>query len=349
MLYADTSSVRGMTAIELDGVTKRFGEVVAVDDLDLTVEDGEIFGFLGPNGAGKSTTIDLLLDFVRPTAGTVRVLGMDAQRETQAVRRRTGVLPDAYQVYGRLTGRQHVQFAVDSKGSDDDPDALLERVGIPEAADRRAGGYSKGMRQRLVLAMALVGEPDILILDEPSTGLDPNGAREMRDIIREEAARGATVFFSSHILEQVEAICDRVAIIDDGRLVTVDTIAGLRDAAGTATRLTVTVDAVPADAVSEIAAIEGVRDVEATDRTVTVHTEDGGKTAILHALESAGATVQNFATAETSLEELFATYTGERPDSDGAATPPTGSPAHGGNDVGSASDDRTSESEGVAR
>jgi ABC-2 type transport system ATP-binding protein len=299
-----------VSAIELIGLTKHFDEVVALDGVDLTVEAGEIFGFLGPNGAGKSTTIDTLLDFIRPTSGNVRVLGMDAQADTLEIRRRTGVLPDAYQVYGRLTGRQHVQFAIDSKESDDDPIDLLERVGIADAADRKAGGYSKGMRQRLVLAMAMVGDPEILILDEPSTGLDPNGAREMRQIIREQNERGTTVFFSSHILEQVEAICDRVAILNQGRIVTVDTIEGLREAAGTATQLTITVDAVPETALDDIAAIDGVREVNATDRIVTVHTEDGGKTAILHALESAGAAVLDFSTSETSLEELFAAYTG---------------------------------------
>ncbi|MFC7131710.1 MULTISPECIES: ABC transporter ATP-binding protein [Salinibaculum] len=307
------------SAIELMGLTKRFGDVVALDGVDLTVEEGEIFGFLGPNGAGKSTTIDTLLDFVRPTAGSVRVLGMDAQADSLAIRRRTGVLPDAYSVYGRLTGRQHVQFAIDAKGSDEDPLALLERVGIADAADRKAGGYSKGMRQRLVLAMALVGEPDILILDEPSTGLDPNGAREMRRIIREESERGATVFFSSHILEQVEAICDRVAILDEGRVVTVDTIAGLRDGAGSGTQLTITVDAVPEGAVKAIRVLDGVREATATETTVSVTIDEGSKTAILDVLESSGAEVLDFTTAETSLEELFATYTGDAEDT--APTP----------------------------
>jgi len=300
-----------MAAIELTGLTKHFGPVVALQDVDLAVEEGEIFGFLGPNGAGKSTTIDIVLDFVRPTGGEVRVLGMDAQRESMAIRRRVGVLPDAYHVYDRLTGRQHVQLAIDSKGVDEDADELLARVGILEAAGRRAGGYSKGMRQRLVLAMALVGDPDLLILDEPSTGLDPNGAREMRRIIREENERGATVFFSSHILEQVEAICDRVAIIDDGSIVTVDTIEGLRAAADTGDELAITVDAVPEGAVEAVRAIEGVRSVVADGTHLTVRTDDGSKATILNALESSGARILDFATRETSLEELFARFTGE--------------------------------------
>jgi ABC-2 type transport system ATP-binding protein len=298
-----------MDAISITGLTKHFGDVVALDGVDLEVREGEIFGFLGPNGAGKSTTIDVLLDFVRPTAGELSVLGMDPQTDSVEIRRRTGVLPDAYQVYDRLTGRQHVQFAVDSKGVDDDPADLLARVGIEDAADRPAGGYSKGMRQRLVLAMALAGEPDLLVLDEPSTGLDPNGAREMRRIIREESERGATVFFSSHILEQVEAICDRVAILDEGRIATVDTIEGLRGAAGDGTELRITVDAVPEGAIEALRAMAGVREAVAVGDVVTVHTENGSKTAILHALEAAGAEIRDFTTAETSLEELFAAFT----------------------------------------
>ena len=314
------------SAIEVTGLTKHFGEVVALDGVDLAVEEGEIFGFLGPNGAGKSTTIDTLLDFVRPTAGSARVLGMDTQTESLAIRRRVGVLPDAYRVYDRLTGRQHVQFAIDSKDTDDDPLALLERVGIAEAADRKAGGYSKGMRQRLVLAMALVGDPDLLILDEPSTGLDPNGAREMRRLIREEADRGATVFFSSHILEQVEAVCDRVAILNEGRIVTVDTIDGLRDTAGSGTQLSIRVDEVPDGVIPSIEVLDGVRSVTASGTTVTVRVDDGSKTAILDVLESAGAEVLDFSTAETSLEELFAQFTTE-PDPSATATP-NGERAH---------------------
>lgn len=297
------------TAISLSGVTKEYGDVTALDSLDLTVESGEIYGFLGPNGAGKSTTIDILLDFVRPTAGSTNVLGMDSRDQSKAIRERTGVLPEGFHVYERLTGRQHLEFAIESKGVQDDPDALLERVGIPEAADRKAGGYSKGMMQRLALAMALVGEPELLILDEPSTGLDPNGAREMRSIIREENERGATIFFSSHILEQVEAVCDRVGILRAGELVAEDTIKGLREAAGTGTTLRVTVDDPTDAAVEAVEGVEGVTDVAVSGDTISVTSQGGAKTGVLDAIESAGVTVRDFSTEETSLEELFAAYT----------------------------------------
>jgi ABC-2 type transport system ATP-binding protein len=298
-----------MVAIELDGVTKRFGDVTAVSDLDLTVPEGEVFGFLGPNGAGKSTTINMLLDFVRPTSGEVRVLGLEAGRDSVVVRRRTGVLPEGYDVYERLTGRKHVEFAMRSKEADDDPDAVLERVGIADAADRKAGGYSKGMRQRLVLGMALVGEPDLLILDEPSSGLDPGGAREMRDIVRTEADRGTTVFFSSHVLGQVEAVCDRVGIMRAGELVAEDSIGGLRGAVDEGETLTVTVDAASEGDLGGVRALDGVTSAATDGGTVTVSCEADAKTAVIGALEDADVTVKDFQTEETSLEDLFLAYT----------------------------------------
>ncbi len=300
-----------MAAIQLDGVTKRYGSVTALQDVDLTVESGEIFGFLGPNGAGKSTTINILLDFVRPTSGSATVLGHDAQTESVAVRSKTGVLPDGYHVYDRLTGRQHVEFAVNSKDGNERPIELLERVGIADAADRRAGDYSKGMTQRLVLAMALAGEPELLILDEPSTGLDPNGAREMREIIREEADRGATIFFSSHILEQVEAVCDRVGILNDGQVVAVDTIGGLRTSLKTDSRLDVTLASPDDAAIDVVREIEGVSTVVREGAVVSIAVTREAKVDAVCAIDEAGYSIVDLTTEESSLEELFAAFTGD--------------------------------------
>jgi ABC-2 type transport system ATP-binding protein len=313
-----------MAAIELDGVTKRYDggfglpgrsgdPVEALSDLDLTVRKGDIYGFLGPNGAGKSTTINVLLDFIRPTAGSARVLDLDARTESQQVRERVGVLPEGFSPYDRLTGRQHLDFAIESKDAADSPSAIAERVGIADALDRKAGGYSKGMAQRLVLGMALVGQPDLLILDEPSTGLDPNGAREMRDIVRAERDRGATVFFSSHVLGQVEPVCDRVGILRDGELVAEDTVEGLRDAAGGETTLVIDVERLPDDAVAAVRALDGVSTVQTDERRLTVECTDGAKTTVLSTLEDNGAPVADFDTTGASLEEVFASYTtGER-------------------------------------
>jgi ABC-2 type transport system ATP-binding protein len=231
-----------MAAIETRSLSKRYGSLHAVRDLELIVESGEMFGLLGPNGAGKSTTIDILLDFVRPTAGSVEVLGHDPQSEPRAVRERVGTLPEAYGFYDRSTARDHLEFAIRMRDADDDPDALLTRVGIADAADRQVGDFSKGMRQRLGLAVALVGDPELLILDEPLGGLDPAGARLFRDIVRAERDRGAAVLLSSHITTQVEVLCDRVGVMHDGRLVAVDTVAGLRATTGSTDALLVTVD-----------------------------------------------------------------------------------------------------------
>ena len=315
-----------MTAIELRGVTKEFADVTAVRDLDLTVEEGEVYGFLGPNGAGKSTTIDMVLDLVRPTEGTVRVLGQEVASDGVEIRHRTGVLPDGFAVYDRLSGRQHVEFAVKSKEADDDPDALLDRVGILGDADRKAGGYSKGMRQRLVLAMALVGDPDLLILDEPSSGLDPAGAKEMREIVQSEADRGATVFFSSHILEQVDAVCDRVGILRDGELVAEDSVESLREAVGGEETLEIAIGSGDAGGTIE-AAIDAVRDLDGVSRvdrdggTLVVSCDDDAKTRVIGALEDAGVVVKDFHTREASLEDLFLAYTeGNAAESDSVKT-----------------------------
>ena len=299
-----------MAAIELDGLTKHFGDVVAVDDLDLTVEEGEIFGFLGPNGAGKSTTIDIMLDFIRPTAGSVRILGYDAQTESLDVRQRTGVLPDAYHVYDRLTGRQHIEFAAELKAVDNDPMAMLERVGIADAADRKAGGYSKGMKQRLVMGIALLGEPELLILDEPSTGLDPNGAKEMRDIIKAENERGTTVFFSSHVMEQVEAVCDRVAIINRGRLVAVDSVQGLRATTGAGETLYVEVETRSEDILEAIAGVDGVEHAVNEEDRIRLTLGERSKFRVLSDIDEI-TTVEEFSVVTSSLGDLFIHYTND--------------------------------------
>ena len=298
-----------MAAIELDSVEKSFGDVRALRGVDLTVPEGEVFGFLGPNGAGKSTTINILLDFVRPDAGSVRVLGHDAAGDSVAVRKRTGVLPEGFDVYDRLTAREHVAFAIDSKEAGGDPYPVLERVGLADDAGRKAGGFSTGMRQRLALAMALVGDPDLLVLDEPSSGLDPNGARELREIVTQEAAEGTTVFFSSHILGQVESVCDRVGIIREGELVAVDTIEGLRSNVAGGSTLVVEVDAIPEGAIEALEALEGVSEVTLEGMTLRISCDDDVKMDAVQELEAAGADVSDFTTEEAPLEDLFAAYT----------------------------------------
>jgi ABC-2 type transport system ATP-binding protein len=300
-----------MVAITAERLTKQYGTLTALDRVDLTVEGGEIFGFLGPNGAGKSTFINMLLDFVRPTAGTAELFGHDCQTDGVAARERIGVLPEGYSVFDRLTGRQHIEYAVRSKDADTDPIEMLDRVGVREAADRRASNYSKGMKQRLVLGMALVGEPDLLVLDEPTTGLDPNGAAEIRTILREERDRGAAIFFSSHILEQVEAVCDRVGILRDGELVAVDTIEGLRESLGGGTKLVIAVDELLSGTTEAVRNVPGVETATVReDGTLEVTCTNDAKMDVLVELHDTGVDVVNFRTEEASLEDMFVEYTG---------------------------------------
>lgn len=297
-----------MAAIRTERLTKQFGDVAAVRDVSMEVAEGEVFGFLGPNGAGKSTTINMLLDFIRPTSGEISVLGYDPRSEPSAVREHLGILPEGYSLYDRLTARKHIKFAVDLEESNDDLDAILNRVGLAADADRAVGGFSKGMRQRLALGMALVGQPDLLILDEPSSGLDPNGAQLMRKIVREEADRGATVFFSSHIMEQVEAVCDRVGIMNEGELVAVDTVDGLRAASGSASTLVVSVDEVPD--MSTIQEIDGVSDVSVRDTTLRISCSTSDiKADVISRIEQVGSSVTDINVDQTDLEDIFVKYT----------------------------------------
>ena len=309
-----------MPAIETTGLTRRFGDLVAVDALDLTVEEGEVFGFLGPNGAGKSTTINMLLGFLDASDGSATVLGHDATRESRPVRRRTGLLPDGFGLYENLTGREHVKSAIQTKGADDDSEELIDRVGLePEAADRAAGGYSKGMTQRLALAIALTGDPDLLILDEPSSGLDPKGAKLLRQIVREEADRGATVFFSSHVLSQVEQVCDRVGIMHHGEMVAVDTIENLRDQTATESVIEAEVASVPDT--TPIAAVDGVSNVAVTGDIVEVTcSTPESKMPALRAFGSE-TTVTDITIDDASLESLFERYTNGDADEPESSTP----------------------------
>ncbi|WP_248517125.1 ABC transporter ATP-binding protein [Salinarchaeum laminariae] len=297
-----------MTAIETQSLTKRYGEAAAVDGLDLVVEEGEVFGFLGPNGAGKSTTINMLLDFIRPTSGSAVVLGMDARAESQAIRERIGVLAEGLDLYGRLTGRRHLELALEWADGTEPPTSLLERVGLStDAAERTVGGYSKGMKQRLALAMALAGDPDLLILDEPSTGLDPNGIRTMRELVRDAADDGAAVFFSSHDLGQVESVCDRVGILNDGQLVAVDTVDGLREAVGAHAELYLRIADEPD---VDLQWIDGVTEATYQDGRLTVTCDDPrAKARAIGALRDAGIEVLDVDASSVSLEDVFAAYT----------------------------------------
>lgn len=209
-------------AIRTVGLTKRYDESVVVDGLDLDISSGEVFGLLGPNGAGKTTTILMLLGLTEPSAGEMEVLGLDPRRNPLDVKRRVGYLPDAVGFYDDLTGRQNLRFTARLNHVDDEDriEHLLGEVGLSAAADQPTGEYSRGMKQRLGLADALIKDPSILILDEPTTAIDPEGVADILEMIRTLAVeRDVAVLLSSHLLNQVQAVCDRVAVFVSGTVV----------------------------------------------------------------------------------------------------------------------------------
>ena len=219
-----------MAVIETRGLTKQYGRQLApaLGDLDLTVESGEIFGFLGPNGAGKSTTIRLLLGFLHPSAGVAHVLGHDIDRGSVEIRRRTGYLPGGIAFWDGLTGERLLdELAAMSGRAPTRRSALLDRLELADALHRPVRDYSRGMRQKLGIIQALQHDPELAILDEPSEGLDPLMQRAFYEILEELRAAGRTIFFSSHVLSEVERICDRVAIVRSGRLVALEDVAAL--------------------------------------------------------------------------------------------------------------------------
>lgn len=218
-------------AIVIDSLAKSYGNVQAVRGISMSIERGEIFGFLGPNGAGKTTTIRCMLDVIRPTAGTIRVLGLDAQRDSHAMHQHIGYLPGDVRLPGRMTGKQIIQYFANLQGRE--PvllDRLVERFDVE--MKRPLKGYSKGMRQKIGIVLAFMCDPDVLILDEPTSGLDPLLQKTFNEFLLEEQARGKTIFMSSHIMSDVEKICQRVAVIRKGELVTVEAVEALREKAG---------------------------------------------------------------------------------------------------------------------
>ncbi len=216
-------------AIRVEGLSRSYGPVLAVDHLDLQVEQGEVFGFLGPNGAGKSTTIRVLLDLIRPDSGRASILGFDCQAQSVEARRQCGYLAGDFKSWNGLTGHETVALLASLRGCEADGAMVqtnAERLRLD--LSRKAGEYSKGNRQKLGFLLALLGEPKVLLLDEPTSGLDPILQHEVQAILTEQAEKGTTVFFSSHVMSEVDKICQRVAIMRHGRLITVDQIEDLK-------------------------------------------------------------------------------------------------------------------------
>ena len=281
-------------ALRAENLRYAYGDLVAVDGVSLSVAPGEILGLLGPNGAGKSTTIRMLIGLLTPHAGSIEVLGMRMPQQRRAIQARIGVVFEEKNLYTNLSGRENLAFFARLFGLHDvDFDELLDRVGLSGRGKDRVSGYSKGMRQRLTVARALLNQPDVLFLDEPTDGLDPVSARSVRGLIRDEAERGVAVLLTTHDMHEADELSDRVAFIDDGRILALDAPERLKLGHGSrSVRVRYGGDGHVEEAVLPLdgTADAQLRELLARDDLLTVHTE------------------------EATLEDVFVDFAGRRLD-----------------------------------
>jgi ABC-2 type transport system ATP-binding protein len=295
-----------MTAtIRTAGLTKRYGGTLALDALDLAIDQGEVFGYLGPNGAGKSTTISLLLGLTRPSSGTATIFGLDARRDAPAIHRRLAYVPSEANLWPALTGAETLRYLGNIHGSVDVAyrDELVGRFQL--APDKKVRAYSHGNRQKVLLIAAFAGRPDLLLLDEPTTGLDPLMEQVFRACVLEARERGQTVLLSSHILSEVEAVCDRVAMLRAGRIIEAGRLDVLRGLAALRVRADLRGPA------PDLSVVGGVSNVVIDGRTVECDVA-GSMEPLLGALTAAG--ILRLTTRERSLEELFVSHYGDGAD-----------------------------------
>jgi ABC-2 type transport system ATP-binding protein len=295
-------------AIRTIALSKSYGKRLAVDHLDLEVDRAELFGFLGPNGAGKTTTIRMALGLIAPTGGTVEILGMEVRSHRSQVLPRVGALVESPALYGYLSGRDNLRAVGNLLGgvSEKRIDEVLEIVALTGRDRDRVRTYSMGMKQRLGLALALLNNPDVLILDEPANGLDPAGIVEMRDLLRDLAGQGKTVFISSHVLTEVQQICTRVAIINHGKLVRIAPVHDLLKSTG---EFAVKVDS-PAELLATLRLQPWAQQARAEDGVVITHAPDGRGRNLIKFLVESGHAPDSVSERQTDLEDIFLSLTG---------------------------------------
>jgi len=296
--------------IEVNGLTKTYNHTPAVNNVSFRVNKGEIFGFLGPNGAGKTTTIKSMLDLIHADTGSITINGIDMKTNGKEAKRYVGYMPEKVAFYDNLTALQNLSFYAEIKHASKQECAdLIQELGLGDTGKKRVGKFSKGMVQRLGMARAILGNPPILILDEPSGGLDPRGVVLIRDKILEMKKKGTTVFVSSHILTEIQEICDRVGIINKGVLVAQDSVEGLSKKLNLRPHITVSLDKMSATIEDSVKKLPGVESVTVKGNSLEIICDGAMKAKVILAITNAGGNIQNLQTKEPSLEDVFMRYT----------------------------------------
>jgi ABC-2 type transport system ATP-binding protein len=299
--------------LESKGLTKHYGDFVAVEDLNLTIHEGEVFGLLGPNGSGKTTTILMLLGLTEPTAGTVRVLGFDPVRQPLSVKARVGYMPDEVGFYEGLTARENLTYIAKLNGlprreAQGRIDEALGQVGLSEVAEKRVGAFSRGMRQRLGVADVLIKQPQFIIMDEPTQGLDPEAAGDFLEIIHHLKNEGITIMLSSHLLYQVQAVCDRVGLFHKGRMVLDGTVPELaRRVLGGAYRIHLEADGIPTLEES-LRGLSGVVNVNRANGRYELEAKQDLRADAARAVVEAGGQLLSLDVEAPGLDEIYARY-----------------------------------------
>jgi len=303
--------------IEVQGLRKVFGSLTAVDDLSFTVAEGEVFGLLGPNGAGKTTTINMVCGVLRPDAGRVLLAGHDVWEHPREAKRMLGVVPQEIAVYEDLTARDNLAFwgsLYGLRGAElrRRVGASLERVGLEERAGSKVGTFSGGMKRRLNLCMGLIAEPRVLLLDEPTVGIDPQARLGILEVVREVAAAGTTVLYTTHYMDEAEELCDRIAIVDHGRVLTCGTLDELRRLAGEGEVLRLSGEFTETDARERLAGVQGAKvlSVGSELAVLTVERDGPGLLAVLPEILDLGLAVADISIQRPSLQSVFIRLTG---------------------------------------
>jgi len=295
------------SAISVLNLTKRYGNLLAVDGIHFKVQRGRIFGFLGPNGAGKTTAIKAILGLIRVDEGEIEINGMNIKENGKEAKRSIGYLPERVSFYDNLTALQNLSFYAELKGStNEECKALLEEIGLGQVMNKKVRKFSRGMIQRLGIARSLLGDPDILILDEPSTGLDPEGSLLVKEKLRSLNGKGCTIFLSSHILAEVQAICSDVIIINKGKLVAEGRIEDLSRKLEIKPKITISLDGKPSENIlNELSNMQGIYKVEGKGNLIEVTCEPEVKVDVLIHLKKSGLKIKDFEIRTPSLEKIF--------------------------------------------
>jgi len=318
--------MRGDPIIEVRKLVKRYGELTAVDSVSFEVAEGEIFGLLGPNGAGKTTTIAILSSLIPPTSGAALVAGIDVTHDSLAARSKIGVVPQEIALYPSLSARENLTFwgrmyGVPSEALPRRIDEILDTVGLTERAGNRLDTFSGGMKRRVNIAAGLLHRPDVLFLDEPTVGIDPQTRRSILDLVKDLNGQGLSVLYTTHYLEEAEFLCDRIGIMDEGRMIAIGTRQELTSQIGMNEIVTIAADGLSGDAARWIEELPAVEDVSLLEGEVTINARAGSNLlpALVERLSAGGARIRSVDVSAPNLESVFLHLTGKSLRDDEAA------------------------------